>query len=94
MDSEGTVRAGQEREDVSEHTCAGAAARVFSPRENRIVGGSIATMLFLMHVRRSSKMAKVFPYEQRSSFPSVSGREQESFPLLLLDHQGRWRKAL
>ena len=93
MDSEGTVRARTEREDVSVHPCA--PARAFSsPRENRIVGGSIATMLSLMYVRTSSKMAKVFPYEQRPSFPSVSGREQESFPLLLLDHQGRWRKAL
>ena len=34
---------------------------LLSPHENRIVGDSMATMLFLMHVRRSSKMAKVFP---------------------------------
>ena len=33
---------------------------LLSPHENRIVGDSMATMLFLMHVRRSSKMAKVF----------------------------------
>ena len=93
MDCAGILRARTERKDVSVHPCA--PARAFSsPRENMIVGGSIATMLSLMYVRTSSKMAKVFPYEQRSSFPSVSGREQESFPLLLLDQQGRWRKAL
>ena len=53
------MRAGNEREDVSEHTCAGA-ARFSRHTRTGIVGGSMATMLFLIHVRNGSKMAKVF----------------------------------
>ena len=47
-------------ERVSEHHCAPSRAPP-PPLENRIVGDSMATMLSLMHVRRSSKMAKFFP---------------------------------
>ena len=44
---------------MSEHHCAPSRAPP-PPLENRIVGGSMATMLFLIHVRNGSKMAKVF----------------------------------